>query len=269
MSLLLTSRRLCERRGRDMEGDGNRVLIEEADRLEDEAERRAAAAAQGIDFAAADAPIPAPAPDHRRSSSPAHEEVLRRQFGVSRRFPPLEVIQLLDMDFSDPSSTFNPLPSVAMSARDIRVENNFWGAWSARCEVRGVKLVDRMGRQTPPIYAPTSCASGSEEAKEAVPTPEKLTPERMDLDDELEVSVVTAALCPMSVQSTGRLRSVYKVYRVAAELMPLTFGSKGPLVKAITVIHPLMEKTTRWMVNRGVFGVTSKSVLIHVCVQPS
>lgn len=48
-----------------------------------------------------------------------------------------------------------------------RVEMNFWGAWAARCEARGIKLLDRAGKKVGPVYADFPASSSAAAAAAA------------------------------------------------------------------------------------------------------
>lgn len=209
-------------------------------------------------------------------------EAGQRQFGAEPRFPQLETIQLLDSQHTmfspQPSSSFSsPFPSSSSFAttshttrgtkcgstcwcvpHETRIEMNFWGSWAARCEERGVKLLDRYGARVPSIYAaaepvvhkrsnssPTLAITAAAEEAEI--------PERVDLDDELNLSIIRAAMSPIQGGERARktLRPVVDAYAAVHALLAITFRSKGPRDMSMgEVVHRLVV----WLAERGMMG---------------
>ena len=292
----------------------------------------------------------------------AEEDILRRIFGTTPRFPKLETIQLLDSQprmFSNakprsssartasppaaltkptttqaqagigvphhvtPSGTdVHPIDSCGSNDNDHdneasnamtacsttcwciplegRVEMNFWGAWAARCEARGIKLLDRAGKRVVPVYAdcPTSPAAplpitGSAAAVHTSSwtssttllstlspslSPLSLTStspslsahrgpaklENMDLEDELNLSIVRAALLrnPRSRGLTvsglcpsAPIRRLTNLCATASALVSLTLGSKGPSDMSF---HEVAQRLILWFAEHGMISITSE-----------
>jgi hypothetical protein len=113
---------------------------------------------------------------------------------------------------------------------------------------------------------PTSSTLSFHFASQRPPIPAK-APEWLDLDQELEESIVNAALCPLANQSSGSLRIIYEAYIYATALLPLppSLNSKTGLAPVV-LIRLLMEKMLAWIQTRGLTGIAGSFILLHCVV---
>jgi hypothetical protein len=184
---------------------------------------------------------------------------------------------------------------------EARVEMNFWGAWAARCEARGIKLLDRAGKKIAPVYAdfPSSPAvslsiTASTATVHSLPSssmthpsvsshspslspssslmsvnrgPSKL--ENMDLEDELNLSIIRAALLRHSndrgvvsgLRSSAPIRPFIDTYTAASALLSLTLRSKGP---SDMTLREVAQRLLLWFAEHGMINATSEHFVLDL-----
>lgn len=256
----------------------------------------------------------------RRVPSQNEQDILRRRFGAMPRFPNLEAIQLLDSKpsmFSNAKPATAPSPSSTLSSMspysrsslslplplphtnsvsgattscsttcwcipyESRVEMNFWGAWAARSESRGIKLLDRDGRCLNPVYAVPSSSSPSSTAHSSAsahptspvspssyssslsayaPLPQLgvVKVENLDLEDELNVSIIRAALSGPSsagLSISAPIRPFIDTYSAVSTLLSLTLRSKGP---SDMTTREVVKRLVIWFAEHGIISMTSE-----------
>lgn len=260
-------------------------------------------------------PNPLLDPHSRTRSQYEEEEILRRHFGCSPRFPSLEAVQLLDAD----APLMLPVPHSALSVEhaglkmdetgrcgstvcpcsthDVRVEMNFWGAWAARCGMRGVKLLDREGKDVRAIWASspsigrsvnpfsgtmdahseTASSTSSLSALAAASSPNlAFTPEytnqlveALDLDAELNQSIIRAALnrhahTPSATFRSTALRPLRSTYAAASALLSVTLNSSKARGRGLGADdRVVLRSVVSWFAERGILHVICESFLFE------
>lgn len=168
---------------------------------------------------------------------------------------------------------------------EARVEMNFWGAWAARCEARGVKLLDRAGKTLPPVYADfpacptaplsiTASTATVHSSSHSLPASSLLPPssllsvnrgpsklENMDLEDELNLSIIRAALLRTS-NGLGLVTGLWSsarpfidTYAAVSALVSLTLRSKGP---SDMTLREVVQRLLLWFAEHGMINATSE-----------